>query len=89
MLAVKFESPEYLASTRYVPTFNELMVRLAWPLARVTVPKTLDPCWKVTVPVGAPPYSPATVAVNVKGCPKRDGFCEDVRVVVVFALVTC
>jgi hypothetical protein len=42
----------------------------------------------VTVPVGVPPYWPATVAVNVTVCPRFEGFGEDVREVVVGALPT-
>ena len=54
-------------------------------------PRVVEPSLKVTVPVGVPPYCPVTVAVKVTVCPYCDGFCDEVNVVLVFALlmVTC
>ena len=46
----------------------------------------VPPLVKLTLPVGA---TPVTVAVNVTLAPKRDGFEELARLVVVVALTTC
>src|SRR5712691_8943118 len=50
----------------------------------------LPPSRKVTIPVGVPTAggTPVTVAVKVTGCPKTDGFCEEVTVVVVLPFAT-
>jgi hypothetical protein len=57
---------------------------------RVPLPITVAPSRKLTVPVGvpAPGATTATVAVKVADCPNTDGLTEDVRVVVVSALLT-
>jgi hypothetical protein len=54
------------------------------------LPITVAPSRMFTVPVGvpAPGAVTVTVAVKVTLCPKTDGFAEDVRVVLVFALFT-
>jgi hypothetical protein len=51
---------------------------------------TVAPSRKLTEPVGvpAPGATTATVAVKVTDCPKTDGLTEDVRLVVVVALLT-
>jgi hypothetical protein len=51
---------------------------------------TVVPSRKLTVPVGvpAPGLTTATVAVNVTLCPKAEGLTDDVRLVVVLALLT-
>lgn len=36
---------------------------------------------KVRVPVGVTPYSPATAAVKVAGCPARLGFRDEIKLV--------
>ena len=48
------------------------------------------PSRKLIVPVGdpAPGAVTVTVPVNVTDCPNTDGFAEDVRLVLVFALLT-
>jgi hypothetical protein len=40
------------------------------------VPRLVAPSLNVTVPVGAPPPKPATVALNVTDWPKLLGFVE-------------
>jgi hypothetical protein len=45
-------------------------------VVRVAVPIAVDPSTKVTDPVGAEEV-PVRVAVNVTGCPKTEGVCED------------
>ena len=61
---------------------------MAFPeLSSVSVPSTVVPSLKVTVPVGGPgEEAGVTVAVKVTACPCTDGFCDDVTVVVVFSL---
>jgi len=56
----------------------------------VPLPMTVVPSRKFTVPVGvpAPGAVTVTVAVNVTLCPKTDGFTDDVRLVLVPALLT-
>jgi hypothetical protein len=56
----------------------------------VPLPITVAPSRKLTVPVGvpAPGLTTATVAVNVTLWPKTDGLTDDVRLVVVLALLT-
>ena len=56
----------------------------------VPLPMTVAPSRKFTDPVGvpAPGLTTATVAVNVTLCPNTDGLTEDVRLVVVLALLT-
>src|SRR5438067_1690980 len=53
--------------------------------ATATVPKTVAPSLKVTVPVITPEDGPVTVAVKVTDWPAPDGLALDVRVVVVGA----
>ncbi len=56
----------------------------------VQLPITVAPSRKLTVPAGlpAPGATTATVAVNVTLWPKTDGLAEDVRLVLVLALLT-
>src|SRR5579859_5329949 len=60
-------------------------MNVATPLLSGLVAIGLPPSRKVTVPVGVPTAggTPATVAVKVTDCPKTDGFCDEVTVVVV------
>ena len=53
-----------------------LVVRVATPPTRFTVPSTVKASRKVTVPVGE---LPVTVAVKVTGWPKTDGFWDEVN----------
>jgi hypothetical protein len=46
------------------------------------------PFSKTTEPVGVPLNSAATVAVKVTDCPKFEGFSDEVKTVVVAALLT-
>jgi len=54
------------------------------------LPITAAPSRKLTVPVGdpAPGAVTVTVAVNVTDCPNTDGFTDEVRLVLVLALLT-
>jgi len=56
----------------------------------VQLPMFVAPSRKLTAPVGvpAPGAVTVTVAVKVTDCPNTDGFAEDVRLVLVFALLT-
>jgi hypothetical protein len=81
--------PLYVAVIGFVPTGNLLVVYLATPLLRVTVPSAVVPFLKVTCPLTVPLYcGDTTCAVKVTDCPKLDGFCEEVKLVVVVALLT-
>jgi hypothetical protein len=56
----------------------------------VPLPITVAPSRKLTIPAGvpAPGLTTATVAVKVTDCPKTDELMDDVRLVVVPALLT-
>ncbi|MFZ0216648.1 MAG: hypothetical protein WAM30_12005, partial [Candidatus Dormiibacterota bacterium] len=57
---------------------------VAWPpLPMGAVPRLVVPSSKVTLPVGVPPVTPATVAVSVTGAPEVDGLDDEARLVVV------
>jgi hypothetical protein len=60
------------------------------PADRVPVPRVTVPSRNVTVPDGlpAPGATAVTVAVKVTDCPKTEGLAEDVRLVLVLALLT-
>ena len=63
---------------------------LAVPLVRPTVPSTLEPSSKVTLPVGVPlpGASAATLAVKVTDWPKTEGFGDDKTEATVASLAT-
>ena len=90
MLPLKFASPPYTAVMGCAPTANAELVNVAIPDA-LTGPVLIivDPSLNVTVPVRvpAPGATTATVAVNVTDWFKSDGFTEELRVVVVSALL--
>lgn len=64
-------SPEYVAVMLFTPTGKLLNTRLATPLlplaCKVTLPSSVLPLKKLTVPVGT--LLPYTLAVNVMGLP--------------------
>jgi hypothetical protein len=64
---------------------REVVVKVATPLATVPEPSVVEPSRNVTVPEAV---SGARVAVNVTDAPNVEGFSDDVRVVVVAALLT-
>jgi hypothetical protein len=66
------------------------VVSVALPPANVAEPSGVAPSFRVTVPVGVPLPGAFTVTlmVNVTVWPKFDGLGEEVRVVVVDALLT-
>jgi len=51
--------------------------------SRITFPDL-----KVTLPVGAPPYCPVTAAVKVIAWFKTPGFEDEIRLVLVVAMLT-
>jgi hypothetical protein len=61
------------------------VLKVAAPLLIVPVPSVVVPSLKVTVPVAV---EGETVAVNVTDEPYADGFADEARVIVVFALFT-
>ena len=74
-----------------VATLKEDVVKVAWPLAMVTLAaRVVAPSVKVTVPlaVPAPGATAATVAVKVTLWPNRDGLGEELTVVLLEALFT-
>lgn len=86
-------SPLYVATMEYVPVGKVVLVRTAMPVVFTgTVPSTVEPVLKVTVPVGAGVVRvEAIVAVRVTLVLGGTGVAaaiEEVRVVVVDAGVT-
>ena len=62
---------------------NEVL-RVAFPLLSVPVPRTVEPSWNVTEPVGAPVAGgvAVTAAVKITLWPETDGFWDDETAVV-------
>jgi hypothetical protein len=54
-------------------------------LARATLPSTVVPSRKLTLPLAVVPVDGCTVAVNVTACPTLTGFAEVATVVAVEA----
>src|SRR5436189_134779 len=73
----------------WVATPRLAVVKVAWPLLSVPVPKVVAPSLKVTVPEGvpAPGALAVTVAVNVTDWPDTAGFVADDSAVVVATTV--
>ncbi len=74
-----------------MPAINDdVLIDAVPPALTVLEPSAVPLSKKVTVPVRvpAPGATGLTVAVMVTVCASADGFGEDVRVVVVFALLT-
>src|SRR5712691_238329 len=69
-------------------TDRALVLKVAWPLLRVPVPRMVVPSLKVTVPVGVPVVAGVTVAVKVTDCPETDGFAEEAPCVEMPPLLT-
>jgi hypothetical protein len=67
------------------PTASVDVLYVAFPLLMVLVPSVVLPFLKVTVPVAA---DGVTVAVNVTDELNVDGFADEARVTVEFALLT-
>jgi hypothetical protein len=85
LLALSFVSPPYEALIECAPTASVEVLKIACPLLSVPVPSVALPSLNVTVPVAT---EGDTVAVNVTKEPNADGFADEARVVVVFALLT-
>ena len=73
-----------------VPAGRVVVVRVATPSDRVSVPIWVEPLEKMTVPVGLPEpgLTGETVAVSVTGWPATEGLRLEVTVVVVEAWAT-
>jgi hypothetical protein len=73
-----------------VPTVSDDVVKLAVPLESVTVPRTVEPSLKVTVPVGTPlpGDTEVIVAVMATAQPDAEGFIEELTELVVAACFT-
>ena len=84
VLAPKPLAPEYPAITVWVPTVRFETLMLAWPSARVWVPRVVAPSVNVTVPVGVP-EAEVTAAVKVTADPNVDGFGLELNAVPVDA----
>src|ERR1700722_354591 len=72
-----------------VPDGNPLVYPIACPVVALisTVPISVDPSKKLTIPVGVgKPTGALTVAVNATSCPAASGFADAVNVVVVVKL---
>ena len=89
---MKLASPPYCAVMfECTLTVNAEVENVAMPPApTVPMPRLVTPSKNVTVPDGLPEpgATAATVAVNVTLCPNTDGFGDEVRLVVVLALLT-
>jgi hypothetical protein len=89
VLPAKFASPLYFAANTLAPASRVEGEKLAVPLLSAAVPKDTTKLvsgtqyQNVTVPVAVPPYCPVTLAVSVTGCPKMDGFFDELSTVVV------
>ena len=86
MLALKLESPLYLAVIECEPAASDAVETLARPEASsVSVAITVAPSTKAIIPLGVP--SPGgllvTAAVNVTGWPRQDASAEVLSVVMV------
>lgn len=68
-----------MAVTLVEPAASVDVVNFAFPPLNWAVPKTVFPTVNVTGPV-AVTVGEAIVAVNVTGCPKVEGFCDEVSV---------
>ena len=66
-------------------TVSVEVVNVATPPLSVHVPKVTPPSWNVIVPVAA---DGETVAVKVTLWPYTDGFSDELRTVLVLALLT-
>jgi len=77
-------SPPYVAVIVFVPPGTEDVVSVATPLFTVAVPSVVAPAVKVTVPLTLV----GSVSVNVTEAPMVDGFNDEIRVEVGFALET-
>lgn len=84
-LPVKLPSPLYTAVIGCAPTLRAPAVKAALPPLTGPVPNTFCPSLKPTVPVGMPALPEEIRAVKVTGCPLKDGFSDELAVVVVLA----
>jgi hypothetical protein len=86
LLAAKFWSPPYWATTSLVPTARLEVVRVAVPPAKIPVPRTIGPVLNVIVsPSGGPTVLELIAAVKTTAWPNDEGFGAEVIVVVVAA----
>jgi len=76
--------PEYTAANACVPEVNVLVLSVAKPEElTVTVPSSVEPSKKLTVPRGDPVSAGETVAVKRIDCPEIAGFGLAIRTVAV------
>ena len=78
-------SPAYTAVMEWAPAARVETFSEALPLAMVAAPRDVVPSRNRTVPVAE---TGDTAAVNVTGCPKLDGFAEEVNTTLDGALLT-
>ena len=78
-------SPLYTAVMEWAPTARLETINVAEPLGIGAVPSRVVPSRNCTVPVAEAGDS---AAVNVTGCPKLDGFAEEVNTTLEGALLT-
>ena len=70
----------------WLPGVRDEVVSVALPATSKPVPSVVAPFLNVTVPVAVPTVD-VTVAVNVTGEPKTDGFFDELTEVVVAPLI--
>ena len=77
--------PSYAAVIEVVPLLSAEVVIDALPFTRVAVPSVFEPSKNTTVPVAE---LGETVAANVTGCLKAEGFALDTRATELLPFVT-
>jgi hypothetical protein len=77
--------PSYTAVMECVPTPRAVVVNVATSSVSVALPSVAFLFLNLTVPLGVPLNSGATVAVKVTDCPKVEGFSDEVNVTVLVA----
>jgi hypothetical protein len=81
---------EYAPVIECAPWVSADVEIVAFPPVSVAVPTVVAPFFNVTIPVGVPlpGATVTTVIVKVTDLPSVDGFCEEVSVVELAALLT-
>ncbi len=82
VLPREFISPPYVAVMMCAPTESELVEKDVEPLTSDCANGASASTVNVSMPVGVMGPVDVTIAVNVTDCPRIDGFCDEVSVVV-------
>ena len=88
VLGAKFASPAKLAVIFEIPTGKEEVVNEATAPIKEAVPRTTEPLLNVTrSPFGGNPVVANTVAVKVTACPPKERMGDEIKIVVVDAII--